>query len=243
MAAILGLVLGSFAGMCAYRLPRRKEIVRQGSHCPVCGVRIPPWRNIPLFSFALQRGRCFACRQRIHWRYVYCEALCAALTWACWHKFGLSGALLAGTALCGILVLLSAIDLEHRQLPDRLTLPLLWLGLLFSLTGPEAPFASPADGIVGAAAAYGLLRVADTLWRRLRKRPAFGGGDIKLLAALGAWLGPFGALAALGAAAILGSLYSIARVLGTRTGFHDTLPFGPFLAMGSVCVLFFPDAL
>lgn len=229
--------------MCAHRLPRRKEIVRQGSHCPVCGATIPPWRNIPLFSFALQRGRCFACRRRIHWRYVYCEALCAVLTWACWHKFGLDWSLPAGTVLCGFLVLLSAIDLEHRQLPDRLTLTLLWLGLLFSLTGPAAPFASPADAIAGAAAGYGLLWLANAVWRRLGKRAAFGGGDLKLLAALGAWLGPYGAFEALAGAALLGALYGIARLLGKGGDLRDTLPFGPFLMMGGVWVLFLGASL
>ena len=243
LAALLGLSFGSFAGMCAYRLPRQKGIVRERSHCPGCSAKIPAWRNIPVFSYVLQRGRCFACHRRIHWRYLFCEALCALLVWACWRKFGLTLSLPAGTVLCGLLVLLSAVDLEHRTLPDRLTLPLLWLGLLFSLSTPEAPFASPADAIAGATAGYGLLWLVDALWRRLGKRAAFGGGDLKLLAALGAWLGPCGEFGALAVAAVAGALFSVARTLGTGGDLRDALPFGPFLMMGGVWVLLVQDAL
>ena len=243
LAAVLGLVFGSFAGMCAYRLPLHKGIVKERSHCPGCGAKIPAWRNIPVLSHVLQRGRCAACQRRIHWRYLYCEALCALLVWACWRKFGLTSSLPAGAVLCGFLVLLSAIDLEHCRLPDRLTLPLLWMGLLFSLSTPEAPFASPADAIAGAIAGYGLLWLVDALWRRLGKRAAFGGGDLKLLAALGAWLGPYGVFGALAVAAVVGALFTVARTLWTRGDLREALPFGPFLMMGGVWVLLVQDAL
>ena len=116
--------------------------------------------------------------------------------------------------LCCLLVLLSAIDLEHRTLPDRLTLPLMWMGLIFSLSAPQAPFASPADAILGACAGYALLWLLDAVWRRLRKRPAFGGGDLKLLAALGAWLGPCGVLGVLAVAAVSGALFSAVCAIG-----------------------------
>ena len=243
LAVLLGLVLGSFGGMCAYRLPRGKGIMRQRSYCPACSVAIPAWRNVPLVSYVQQRARCFACANRIHWRYPYCEALCGLLTWACWLRFGYDMSLPAGIALCCFLVLLSAIDLENRTLPDRLTLPLLWLGLLFSVSGPEAPFASPAESIVGASAGYGLLWLVDAFWRQVRKRPGFGGGDLKLLAALGAWLGPCGALVALTAAAVAGALFSLMSALWIGTNLRGELPFGPFLMIGGAWVLLGPDAL
>ena len=93
-----GLAFGSFVGMYAYRLPRNESIVRKRSFCPGCGIRIPAWRNIPLVSYALQKGRCIACKGPIHWRYPVSEALCGLLAWACWRKFGMDWSLAAGTA-------------------------------------------------------------------------------------------------------------------------------------------------
>lgn len=242
-ATLFGLAFGSFAGLCAYRLPRREGIVKERSRCPVCGKRIPAWRNIPVISYALQRGRCCNCGLRIHWRYPACEILCALLTWACWLKFGIGWGLPAGTMLCCVLVLLSVIDMEGRLLPDRLTLPLLWLGLVFSLTRPEVPFVSPELAISGAAAGYLLLALADALWRWLSKRGAFGGGDLKLLAALGAWFGPCGAFGALCVASVTGALYAALRMSSTGGDSREELPFGPFLMLGSVWVLLVPATL
>ena len=242
-AAMFGLAFGSFVGMYAYRLPRNESIVRKRSFCPGCGIRIPAWRNIPLVSYALQKGRCIACKGPIHWRYPVSEALCGLLAWACWRKFGMDWSLAAGTALCCVLVLLSVIDMERRLLPDRLTLPLLWLGLLFSLTRPETPFVPPPQAIMGAVAGYGLLALTDFLWRLLRKRPAFGGGDLKLLAALGAWFGPYGAFGVFGAAAVTGALYATLRALSKRTVPREELPFGPFLMLAGVWNLLGPNTL
>ena len=243
LVGLLGLVFGSFAGLCAYRIPRRIGVVVKHSNCPGCGVRIPAWRNVPVLSYALQRGRCAQCDRRIHWRYPYCEALCALLALACWFRYGAGLSLAAGSLLCCVLVLLSAIDLEHRRLPDRVTLLLLWLGLCFSLTAPEAPFVSPPDAIMGAAAGYGLLWLIDALWRQLGKRPAFGGGDLKLLAAMGAWLGFHGAFAALCAAAVTGSVYHLAHTLLCGAELRSELAFGPFLMLGGIWVLLGPEAL
>ncbi|MYA15299.1 MAG: prepilin peptidase [Gammaproteobacteria bacterium] len=243
VVTLFGLALGSFIGMCAYRLPRGAGIVRKRSHCPGCDKAIPVWRNIPLLSYAVQGGRCFACKGAIHWRYPVSEALCALLVWACWRTYGNGLNLAAGTVICCFLVLLSVVDAEHRKLPDRLTLPLLWLGLIFSLTEPAAPFAAPPQAIAGAAGGYSLLYGANGLWGLLRKRAAFGGGDLKLVAALGAWFGPYGALAAIAIAAVTGTLYAVASTLFTRASPNDELPFGPFLMLGSVCTLLIPNPL
>ena len=241
LVMLFGLAFGSFVGMCAYRLPRGGGIAGRRSHCPVCDTSIPAWRNIPIVSYAVQGGRCFECKCTIHWRYPVSEALCAGLVWACWITYGLSWSLAAGTVLCCLLVLLSVVDSEHRMLPDTLTLPLLWLGLIFSLTEPEAPFAAPSQAIAGAVGGYGFLYLANGLWRRFRNRTAFGGGDLKLLAALGAWFGPCGAFAALGVAALCGALYALAGNALARVAPEDQLPFGPFLMLGSICTLLIPN--
>lgn len=243
LVILFGLALGSFAGMCAYRLPRGAGIAGRRSHCPACDTAIPAWRNVPLLSYVIQRGRCFACKRVIHWRYPVSEALCGLLAWACWRAYGTGSGVAAGTVLCCFLVLLSVVDAEHRKLPDALTLPLLWLGLILSLTEPESPFAAPPQAIAGAVGGYGFLYLANGLSRLLRRRTAFGGGDLKLLAALGAWFGPCGALVALGVAAVSGSLYVLAAAMLTRVALEDELPFGPFLMLGSICTLLVPNGL
>ena len=242
-AALLGLALGSFAGLCAYRLPRGEEIVTKRSHCPGCGMQLPAWRNIPLVGYALQKGRCVACKGSIHWRYPVCEALCGLLVWACWRKFGMDWSALAAAALCWVLVLLSVIDVERRMLPDSLTLPLLWSGLIFSLTEPQAPFVPPPQAIAGAVGGFGLLALVNSLWRLIAKHAAFGGGDVKLMATLGAWFGPCGAFGAFAAAAITGALYATLRALSKRTVTQEELPFGPFLMLGGLWALLGPNTI
>ena len=236
-AGLAGLMFGSFIGMCAYRLPHGKRLTGR-SQCPGCTQLIPAWRNLPLISYAVQKGRCASCGQRIHWRYPVCEAACGALALACWQAFPTGWALIAAFALCLALVLLSVIDIEHFELPDEITRPLLWLGLFFSLT--PARFATPSQAIAGAVLGYGALALINGLWKAIRKREAIGGGDWMLLGALGAWFGPAGAFGVLAAGALTGAAYGLAGTLFAGKTLQQQVPFGPFLALGGIWVLLDP---
>ena len=239
-AGLAGLLFGSFIGLCVYRLPRGKRITGR-SQCPGCTQMIPAWRNLPLISYAVQRGRCASCGQRIHWRYPTCEAVCGALALACWQAFPIGWALIAAFALCLALVLLSVIDIEHLELPDEITRPLLWLGLLFSLS--PASFTSPSQAIAGAAVGYGVLALVNAVWKAFRKQEAIGGGDWMLLGALGAWFGPIGAFGVLSAAAVMGAVYGLVCSLFAGKSFQEQVPFGPFLALGGIWVLLDPGSV
>lgn len=245
-AALIGMVLGSFAGMLAYRLPRGLALDRPGSFCPSCRTPISPSRNLPLLGFLLLRGRCRDCGERIHWRYPASEALCGLLALACWQAFGAGLDAIAALLVCSVLVTLALIDLEHGLLPDRLTLGLLWAGLAYSLVPKQAAGASlfetafpgPGQAVAGAIAGYALFWFVNRTWRILRKRDGLGQGDLKLVAALGAWTGIGGLPLVVSIAAIAGLAVGLTLILTGRARFSDELPFGPFLAASGMLALF-----
>lgn len=251
IAALAGLALGSFAGMLVYRLPRGLPLARPASFCPRCRSPVGWRNNIPLISFLARRGRCAQCGGRIHWRYPLSEALCGLLALAVWHFFGLGLEAIAALLVCVTLVTLALIDLEHGLLPDRLTLGLLWAGLAFSLV-PGPAFAEPLAGprfpdphqaIAGAIAGYAFLWLFNLAWRILRKRDGLGGGDCKLLAAMGAWVGLDSLPLVLAPAAVSGALVGLFLIARGRASLSDEIPFGPFLAAGGLFTLFLgPDA-
>lgn len=244
-AALIGLALGSFGGMLTYRLPRGLALDRPGSFCPSCRARIGWRRNVPLVSFLVQRGRCADCAAPIHWRYPFSEALGGLLALACWQAFGAGLEAVAALLFCMTLLTLALIDLEHGLLPDRLTLGLLWLGLGCSLAPkpagggalPVSAFPGPAQAIAGAIAGYAFLWAVNAIWRQLRKREGMGGGDLKLLAALGAWVGWSGLPLVVAPAAIMGAATGLVLIALGRASLSDEIPFGPFLAAGGVFTL------
>ena len=245
-AALIGTVLGSFAGMLAYRLPRGLALDRPGSFCPACRTPISPSRNVPLLGYLLLRGRCRDCGERIHWRYPVSEALCGLLGLACWQAFGAGLDAVAALLVCSALVTLALIDLEHGLLPDRLTLGLLWAGLAYSLVPKQAAEASlfepafpgPGQAVAGAIAGYALFWIVNRTWRILRQRDGLGQGDLKLVAALGAWTGISGLPLVVSLAAIAGLAVGLTLILTRRARFSDELPFGPFLAASGMLALF-----
>ncbi|MDE0488110.1 MAG: A24 family peptidase [Gammaproteobacteria bacterium] len=246
MAVLLGLALGSFAGMLVYRLPRGLALDKPGSFCPGCRTPIGWWSNIPLVGFLLQRGRCANCGKRIHWRYPLSELLCALLALFAWYAFGASPEAIAALVFCAALVALALIDFEHGLLPDRLTLGLLWVGLAYSLAPKSGggsvpallPFPGPGQAIAGAIAGYAFLWLFNRAWRILRKRDGLGLGDCKLLAAMGAWLGFNGLPLVMVPAAVAGALSGLLLIALGRASLSQPIPFGPFLAAGGVFALF-----
>jgi leader peptidase (prepilin peptidase)/N-methyltransferase len=238
LAGLVGLVLGSFATLVAYRVPRGGSIVRGRSRCPRCDHVITASENIPLLSYLVQRGRCRHCGTKISARYPLIELSTSALFVAALLRFGISwwGAVFAG--LFWVLVVLTVIDLEHRRLPDRVVYPAFvtgWLAL-----GALALI----DGTTGrlGGAAIGALIFGGFLFAVAFAYPAgMGGGDVKLALVLGTFLGYLGGfklvLAGMFFSFVLGGLAGVAVVLARGGGRKTQVPFGPFLAAGTVIAI------
>lgn len=246
LLGVLALSVGSFLNVVIYRLPRMIlqprpgfSLMRPPSHCPCCAA--PVWRRdrIPLLSWLMLGGRCRHCRQTISWHYPATEAASAALALLLALRLPWDGALLALLLLSAWLLALSLIDLRWQLLPDSLTLSLLWLGLLFQACG-TLPHSDPAGAIVGAAGGYLLFWLLAWAYRSLRQREGLGGGDAKLLAALGAWLGweKLPLLLLIAASAALSAVL-LARLL-MRRPCSQPLPFGPCLALAGALLLHAP---
>ena len=259
---ILGLVVGSFLNVVIYRLPKMMEAQWQRdyaqfsgevsevseklslafpeSRCPHCGAAIKATQNIPVISYLALGGKCASCKAPISVRYPVVEALTALLWVLCGLQFGVSNALAGAMLLTSVLVVLTAIDLDHQLLPDSLTLPLVWIGLLLNI---DNTFVSLESAVLGAVFGYLCLWSVFWLFKIATGKEGMGHGDFKLLAALGAWFG----LAALPTIVLLSSV--VGAVLGVAliaTGKQDRetpMPFGPFLAGAGLIHLFYPNVL
>ncbi len=251
-----GLACGSFANVLVYRIPRGVFFSMGGrSHCPLCGEAIRWWENLPLASFFLLGGRCRTCKGPIPFRYPLVEALCGALfllvAWRAWgpDSLGTKYALL-GFLLSLWLTAASVIDLEHRILPDSMTLPGIpaapFLALLspFGLGWPQEVFGGTwgvlAAGLAGTLAGAALPWLTGILGKAAFHKEAMGMGDVKFLAFLGGLLGPLGVVAVFFLASLFGALVGIFVALARRDHY---LPFGPFLAGASWAVILERDIL
>ena len=254
--ALLGLIVGSFLNVVIHRLPRMMEaewaeecaalagkeptpsqplsLATPGSRCPACAAPIRPIHNIPVVSWVLLRGRCAACQAPISARYPVVELLAAILGGLLAWRLGWGFALPAACVLGWALLAASAIDLDTQLLPDRITLPLLWLGLLANVGGL---FTSLESAVLGAAGGYLCLWLVYWAFKLATGKEGMGYGDFKLLAALGAWLGwqllPVMVLVA----ACAGSVLGIASIVVSGRGRDLRIPFGPFLAAGGLFAL------
>jgi len=210
------------------------NLVTPRSACPACQAPIRAWQNIPIISYLALRGRCASCGARISLRYPLVELLCGLLTAAVAWKFGVSWPAFAAAVVTWFLIALAGIDLDHQLLPDDLTLPLLWAGLVASLLWTPASAASlpvsPVEAIVGAAGGYVSLWLVYHLFRLCTGKEGMGYGDFKLLAALGAWLGGRMLLPIVLGSASVGAVVGIVLIVSGRRGRGTPLPFGPFLA-------------
>jgi leader peptidase (prepilin peptidase)/N-methyltransferase len=224
------------------------NLVVPRSACPHCGTPIPGWHNIPVLSYLLLRGRCAACATHISLRYPLVELLTAALSAAVGWKFGLSWEVLAALFFTWSLIALAAIDLDHQLLPDDITLPLLWLGLLISLFLPGTVSQSfpvdPASSIIGAVSGYLSLWIVFQAFKLLTGKEGMGYGDFKLFAAFGAWFGWQMLLLIILIAALTGALVGIALIALRRHGRGVPIPFGPFLAAaGWIALMWGPELI
>ena len=222
------------------------NLVVPGSSCPACRAPIRAWQNIPILSYLLLRGRCAACGVRIAWRYPLVELLTGLLSAAVAWKFGLAWETLAALVFTWSLVALAGIDFDRQLLPDSITLPLLWLGLLISLCDPISTGRSipvdAASSIIGAAGGYLSLWSVFHVFRLLTGKEGMGYGDFKLFAAFGAWFGWQMLLLIILLAAVTGAVVGIALIALRRHGREVPIPFGPYLAAaGWVALMWGPE--
>lgn len=228
-AGVLGLAVGAFLNVVAYRVPRRDSVVRPGSRCPACGARIRARDNLPVLSYLFLGGRCRNCGTRISWRYPAVEATTGLLFAAAAHKFRPGLELLLALALISVLLPLAAIDLEHRLLPNVIVLPATLAGLgLAAFANPDGWWPYPVSAI---AVGGGLFALA------LVYPGGMGMGDVKMGAMLGAFLGPYAAIAVF-LGACLGTLAGLALMVYWKVGRRYPIPFGVFMAVGGVLSLF-----
>jgi leader peptidase (prepilin peptidase)/N-methyltransferase len=255
---LFSLMIGSFLNVVIHRLPKmmeadwhmqcaelRGEIMPESprfnlwlprSACPQCGHQITALENIPLLSWLWLRGRCSACGTPISARYPLVELLTALLSAAAAWKWGVSAQTLGALFLIWALIALAFIDLDTTLLPDSLTLPLLWLGLLFNLGGH---FASLPDAVIGAMVGYGVLWSVYWLFKLVTGKEGMGFGDFKLLAAIGAWLGWQLLPVTLLLSSVVGAAIGIVMIVLVKHDRRVPIPFGPYLAGGGLVALFF----
>jgi leader peptidase (prepilin peptidase) / N-methyltransferase len=274
---VLGLVVGSFLNVVIYRLPlilerewqaQARELLPSAdssattitaaqlecfslstprSACPHCKAPIKAWQNIPVVSWLLLRGRCAGCKAKISLRYPLVELATGLLSaWVAWH-FGFSAAAACALGVTWALIALTGIDVDHQLLPDGITLPLLWMGLLAAAvigarTGIPLPV-SVRDAVIGAAAGYTSLWLVFHAFRLITGKEGMGYGDFKLFAALGAWLGwkvlPLIILLSAGTGAVLGILMILLKGRDRAA----PMPFGPYLATAGWLAMMYGDGL
>jgi leader peptidase (prepilin peptidase)/N-methyltransferase len=264
VSGIVGLCIGSFLNVVIHRLPKMLDrgwrahcaelsgepppelppynLITPRSQCPACGHRIAAFENIPVLSFLFLRGRCSACAAPISARYPFIELLTGALTIAAVLRFGVTPTAAAACLLIWSLIALTFIDFDTQLLPDSITLPLLWSGLLANVAG-FVPGVSLRDAVVGAIAGYVALWTIYWLFKLVRGKEGMGYGDFKLLAALGAWLGwqmlPLIVLLS----SFVGAIIGIGLVVFRGRDHQIPLAFGPYLAIAGVIALFFGRSL
>jgi len=255
-AGAFGLAIGSFLNVVIYRLPKMMEAEWQaqcaelagrepgpaprfnlmvpGSHCPACKTPLRVRDNVPLISYIASGGRCAHCGAAISVRYPVVEAITAVLSaWVAW-RFGLGLAGLAALAFTFVLIALTFIDADTTLLPDSLTLPLLWVGLLLNIGGTFVPL---SEAVIGAASGYLVLWTIYWVFKLVTGKEGMGYGDFKLLAALGAWMGWKALLPILLASSVVGAIVGIVLIVLARRGREVPIPFGPYLATAGFLVL------
>ncbi len=261
-SGLIGLLVGSFLNVVIYRLPKMMErewleqcaelnektpepapaynLVVPRSACPHCGHAISAMENIPVISYLFLRGKCAGCAAAISPRYPIVEAISGLLSaYAAWHfGFGLAG--LAAIVFVWALIALTFIDFDTQLLPDSITLPLLWLGLLLNLNGA---FTSLPNAVIGAVAGYLILWSVYWLFKLVTGKEGMGFGDFKLLAAIGAWLGWQLLPLVILLSSLVGAVVGITLIVIAKHGRNIPIPFGPYLAGGGLIALFWGQTL
>jgi len=261
-AVVLGLMIGSFLNVVIHRLPKMMEqdwaaqcaelrgetpapaapfsLMRPRSRCPQCSRPVGAFENVPILSFLFLRGRCRGCGQPIGWRYPVVEALTGLLFGLIAWKMGPGLAAAGAMGFVAAMVALTCIDFDTQLLPDDITLPLLWAGLLLNVSGTYSDLTS---SVIGAVAGYLSLWTVYWLFKLATGKEGMGYGDFKLLAAIGAWLGWQVLPLTILLSSFVGALVGIALIVLTKRGRNVPIPFGPYLAVAGVIALFWGKSL
>jgi leader peptidase (prepilin peptidase)/N-methyltransferase len=239
MLALLGLAVGSFLNVCIHRLPERTSVVSPGSRCPGCGYELRWYDNIPVVSYALLGGRCRSCRSRISIRYPIIEIITMAVFLAHYRVIGPDIILVPRLFFACLLIVLFAIDLEHHLLPNAITLPGIVVGLLFSLLLPPGIISAVIGTLIGG----GSLWLIGEAYYRYSGQEGMGGGDVKMLAMIGAFLGWKLAIVTLVFSSIAGALIGMLVLAIRRGGLKYALPYGTFLALGALVASLYGDQI
>ncbi|MCD6288591.1 MAG: prepilin peptidase [Candidatus Hydrogenedentes bacterium] len=250
---VLGTMVGSFLNVCTFRIPRRESIVMPGSRCMNCETPIPWYHNIPIISYLVLRGRCRNCMARFSSRYFFVELGVGILFLATYLRFGLTPALPVYMAVLSTLVVVTIIDMERYIIPGSITTAGIVAGLLTamcaSISGQDGGLlvTSLRESLIGMVAGGGLLWAVDQCAVHIMKKPGMGGGDVRLLAMLGTFLGWRQVIVIVFLASLSGAIVGIPVVMRRRRSESDQIshyiPFGPFLAIGGALAIFFGQDL
>lgn len=233
---VFGAVIGSFLNVCIYRLPLSQSVVSPGSHCMACGEAVRWYDNIPIVSWLMLKGRCRWCHAPFSIRYPVVELLTGMLALLLFLKYGLSPLFGVMFLFCAALVVITFIDFDHQIIPDELSLPGIALGFLVSFFLPGHSWLSSLLGIV---AGWGSLALVFYGYLWLTGREGMGGGDAKLLAMMGAFLGLQAVPFIIFASSLVGTVAGLSIMAVQRKDRHLAIPFGPYLALGAVLYIFF----
>jgi leader peptidase (prepilin peptidase)/N-methyltransferase len=242
-AFIFGAVVGSFLNVCIFRIPAKASIIKPLSQCPHCHHPVRFYDNIPLISYIVLRGKCRDCGGKISWRYPLVELITAILSLLLFLRFGLTFNFLIFFVFTAVLVVITFIDLDHQIIPDVLTLPgipLFFLAAIFLVKNPwKVPW---QEALIGLLIGGGMLFTIAYIYQLITKREGMGGGDIKLLAMIGGFLGWKSLIFILLVSSFSGAIVGIAAMVIQKKDMKYAIPFGPFLSAAAIAYLFWGDA-
>lgn len=245
-AGLIGACVGSFLNVCIQRLPYGESVVWPPSHCRRCSNKLSWWENIPLVSYLILRGRCRTCKGRISPIYFIVEAVSTALSIACWAYFlDIKQYLAYYFLLISPLIVITFIDLEHRIIPNIISIPGIIAGFGVRMVFAGKAFMLPAaiDSAIGVIVGGGFLYLVAMAYEKLKKQEGLGGGDVKLAAMLGAFFGWRAVIFILLMSSLLGSIIGLIFMIALRKNFKFSIPFGPFLSVAGLAYLFFGTTL
>jgi len=237
---ILGLIVGSFSNVCIYRIPRNESIIYPASHCPKCRSNILPKDNIPLLSYIMLKGRCRNCKSKISIQYPIVEFLTGLIYLIIYLIYGLSIQSLIYIILSSALLIIAFIDLNEQIVPDVISLPGIVIGFIISFF---VPYISYANSSLGVAVGGGIILVIGLAGSVIFKKEAMGGGDAKLAAMIGAFLGWRYIIISLFLGFFLGALTGICLIMAKIKSREDVVPFGPFIVLGSFITLLWGEKI
>jgi len=237
-AFIFGAAIGSFLNVCIFRLPEKKSIVKPLSQCPFCRHPIRFYDNIPLVSFFILKGRCRDCGSKISWRYPLVEFITAMFALLLFAKFWLTPDFIVFFIFTAVLIVITFIDLDHQIIPDVLTLPGIPVFFLAAVFVVRIPW---LEALIGLLVGGGVLFAVAAVYELVTKREGMGGGDIKLLAMIGGFLGWKSLIFILLFSSLLGAVVGILIMIIKKQDMKYAVPFGPFLSAAAVAYLFFGE--